>query len=805
MNIKKILCLVLACLMVVGIFAGCSQEKPEEPTEKPSQNEATNPTEKPTEPTGTVVSVGELKNKYGESDAGKLLPLYNLDRNEPLQISLKYTPANDQDVFSIHTDEKCLDASKVAVMVSPSDYNPTGPKTYSVQPIMAPLSNAQTEGLWGGVSTYYIKFNYDIAAETETKLETPAIVAFSIKSPVAISNTSYTMEKGCFTLTWTPVEGATSYRIYQRQVMTGIFEDTNIAPSGKEEAYSGAFPMLVKEVSAETLSFNDWLNDGNGGKSPIAMDNANLPYVNSYQNQGVNGEYYVTAVIDGKESLFSMGVNTAKMDLPKEFDGGSLLYVTYDGPEDLPATVAIKYVDGSVKTHKVFYESMGGTNVKYVIENTDLVGLVTVRENGEYIQPEPVKPDSNSGFVAPENNIEQNAPMDVPTVNDGKGTVETPQEPTETPTTPSEPSDATKPTEPSEQPQEPEKSLIEQQVENTEKVLDEANKETFEMPDGITVTASSAAEEYLAWALVAGKAEISLAAFPELQNWSTLTDILNEVVYQNPMILGVRSYAYNYGTMMLTVEYDYTVEEMQQRQTEILAEGKKIISEIITADMDDAAKRRAIYDYLEANTTYDDAACDDAMENNFQGMNQDYRDSFSTYGILVKKTGVCQSYAYAFDYLCELAGVKCIVVTGNMMGYLPHAWNKVEIDGEWFVVDVTNNEKSLGVEDFMYENPDQVAYALGYVEDDLYYTVDDNVYFSTSTTHSKYKDCLITNSTELDTNIREHAKAGATVEFIVTYEGFESDDVSAALAKTDVKELGSSMVICGYVWFEVVE
>ena len=800
MNTKKILCLVLACLMVVGMFAGCSKK---EPTPTQPGTEATQPTDKPTEPAKDTVSVGELKNKYGESDAGKLLPMYNLDPNEPLKITLKYTPSNDQDVFSIHTDEKCLDASKIAVIVSPSDYNPTGPKTYEVKPIMTPLSNSKSEGLWGGVSNYFIKFNYDISAETETKLDKPVIVAFSIKSPAAIPNTSYTMEKGCFTLTWTPVEGATAYRIYQRQIIK-LMEDANIAPSGKEEGFSGAFPMLVKEVSADTLSFNDWLGDGKGGKSPIAMDNANLPYVNSYQNQGVNGEYYVTAVVDGKESLFSMGVNTANLDMPKEFDGGSLLYATYDAPEDLPTTVAIKYVDGSVKSHKVFYESLGGKDVKYMIENTDLVGVVTVRENGEYIQPDPQKSDSNTGFVAPENKTEQNAPADVPAVNNGKDDAETSQKPAETPGNPTEPSAPSEPTEPSENPQEPEKTITEQQVENTKEVMEEANKNTVEVPKEIQVTASSAAEEYLALNLVAGAKEISLAAFPELQVWANLQDVLSEVVYQNPMILGVRTYAYNYGTMILTVEYDYTVEEMKTRQDEILAEGAKVIAEIITDGMTDTEKRRAIYDYLEANTTYDDAACDNAIENNFTGMNKDYRDSFSTYGILVKKVGVCQSYAYAFDYLCELAGVKCIVVTGDMMGYMPHAWNKVEVDGEWLVIDVTNNEKSMGVEDFMYENPDAVAYALGYIEDDLWYTTDDNIYHSTNVALSKYKDCLITSTTELDTYIRENAKAGAEVEFLVTYAGFESDDVLAALAKTDVKELGSSIVICGYVWFEVV-
>ena len=806
MNIKKFCCLVLACLMVVSVVAGCSNDKPE-PTEKPSQN-VTKPTENPTEkPSGDTVSIGELKNKYGETDAGKLLPMYNLDPNQPLEIALKYTPSNDKDVFSIHTDEKCLEASRITLMVSPSDYNPTGPKTYEVKPLMAPLSNTKNENVWGGVSNYFIKFNYDITAETETKLEKPVIVAFSIKSPAAIPNTSYVMRNGCITLTWTPVEGATAYRIYQRQIMTPL-EDTNIAPSGKEEGFSGTFPMLVKEVSADTLSFNDWLGNGKGGKSPVAVEHTGLREINSYQNQGVNGEYYVTAVVDGKESLFSMGVNTANMELPKEFANSSLLYATYDTPDDLPTTISIKYVDGSVRSHKAFYESLGGTDVKYTVENTELIGIVTVRENGEQIQPASHAPDRNPGFVAPENKTAQNAPVDVPTINNGEKLSQEPQEPVETPTEPPEPSDTPDVTEPSEKPTEPsvtpEKPIVEQQVENTQEVLEKANQNTVPVPSKITVTASSAAEEYLALNMIDGKTEISLAAFPELQTWSELTDILNEVVYQNPMILGVRTYSYNYGTMCLTVEYDYTTEEIKTRQAEIIAEGFKIIQEIIDADMDNAAKRRAIYDYLESNTTYDDAACDNALENNFQGMSDEYRDSFSTYGILVKKVGVCQSYAYAFDYLCELAGAPCIVVTGNIMGYLPHAWNKVEVNGEWLVIDVTNNEKSLGVKDFMYENPDAIANALGYVEDDLWYTVDDDVYHSTNIALSKYKDCIVTNTTELDTYIREHAKVGTAVEFLATYENFAADDVIASLEKIDVTEVGKSIIICGYVWFEVV-
>lgn len=781
---KKALSLILTIILMLGMFAGCSsnQNNPTEGT-KPNENGQTSLH-------GSTLTITQLKQKYGETDKGKILPLYNLDPNEQLAISLKYTPDNERDVFSIHTDEKCLKESEVALLWSPSSYTSSGPKTYEVRPILAPLANSKTQGLWGNVSTYYIKFNYDINAETETKLDEPVIVPMSIKSPAEIPNVGYEVKDGNFTLTWTKVEGATSYKIYQRSV-TKLFETTNIPPKGKEEAYIGNFPLLEAEVSADTLSYNDWMKDGNGGQSKLASENVIGGYITSYQNQSVNGEYYVTAVVDGKESLFSVGVATYGLSLPTEFaKGTSLLAHSYDSADDLPKTVNILYVDGTTKSHGVTYEAKAGSNaVTYRIDGTSIVGYVIVQSGAENIKTEDKASDEIGGFVEVENNIPQNAPTNVPTVNDGKTSDKD-----------------IAPTPPDEKPDEAEKTVVEQQVENTEKVLEEANKETVQVADGVVVNASSAAEEYLARSMMAGKEEISIAAFPEIQNWSILTDVLCEVVYQNPLILGVQQYGYDYGTMTLVVQYEYTVEEMVSRQNEIMEEGKKVIETIITQDMDDAAKRRAIYNYLEANTSYDDAALENAEKNNFQKVDDKYRDSFSTYGILVKKVGVCQSYAYTFDYLCELAGVECIMVTGDMLGYLPHAWNKVKIGNEWFVVDVTNNEKSLGVKDFMYENPDQIATAIGYFEDELFYTQDEKgKYVSSSTQYSKYKDCTLTTEAELEAYIKKNAKANTSLEFLATYDDFESDDVVKALQQTDVRELGDSMVLGGYVYFEIVK
>lgn len=57
---------------------------------------------------------------------------------------------------------------------------------------------------------------------------------------------------------------------------------------------------------------------------------------------------------------------------------------------------------------------------------------------------------------------------------------------------------------------------------------------------------------------------------------------------------------------------------------------------------------------------------------------------------------VCESYAKAFKYLCDSAGVDCCIVRGTLYSadgsYVAHAWNAVKLDGLWYTVDVTNND-----------------------------------------------------------------------------------------------------------------
>ncbi len=46
--------------------------------------------------------------------------------------------------------------------------------------------------------------------------------------------------------------------------------------------------------------------------------------------------------------------------------------------------------------------------------------------------------------------------------------------------------------------------------------------------------------------------------------------------------------------------------------------------------------------------------------------------------------GACMAYAYSFQFLCDRAGIPCILVVSDI-----HQWNQVYIDGRWWAVDLT--------------------------------------------------------------------------------------------------------------------
>lgn len=110
--------------------------------------------------------------------------------------------------------------------------------------------------------------------------------------------------------------------------------------------------------------------------------------------------------------------------------------------------------------------------------------------------------------------------------------------------------------------------------------------------------------------------------------------------------------------------------------------AKEIIGNIITPDMTDYDKIKAVHDYMVNNVSYDssDGNC------------------FDAYGALVEGKAVCQGYTDAFWMFMSLLNIDCKVIDNDVESIqYNHTWNLVKLDGEWYHLDTTWDDPLMNV------------------------------------------------------------------------------------------------------------
>lgn len=765
------------------LLAGCQSNNQES---SPTDNKSTEPKQ------GS--SILSLKEKYGTASEKAIMPMYNVAQDEEFTFKfkgdLRKLNLSSDDVISVHTDIKALKASKVYALPEIND------GSVSIKPLSWGVLSSEamkTKGSsgWGGAPIYYIRLNYDPDAENPTLLDQPLIIPFTVKSELPVPKLRYVIDKDRrLTLTWDKVEGATQYKIYKRIDRNRIFDPNNLALQGAENAYSESTPLVIATITETT--FNDFMKDGRGGLG-IYND-----IVTTHQNSGIQGEYYVTALGEGKESNFSNGIATAPLAsqlpsaLKEDFYRDKLKSVN-----DLPQKITVEYNDGSLARETLVYDTanveispFNETVIPFHVKGTALKNYVRVenvtQEDLDKLTQQRVA-DSSNGFVEPKNNTPYVPAPDVPTIINNNET--TSEEATDQ-TASESGSDSSKETSAPETDTgavpdtESQQNLVDEQKSNTEQNVEQGNQEI--VPEPATgdnfMNADSALEEVLAKNMIAAQDSISLKAFPEAQNFTTLSDVVLKVMYQNPLILGVEGFEYNYGTLTLSIHYNETAADIQKKQNEIIAKGKDVVASIIKQGMSDDEKRKAIYDYLNDNAKYDDAALENAEQNNFKHVDAQFNDSFTTYGILVKGVGVCASYASVYKLLSDLSGLESIVVTGSSSG-VPHAWNKVKIGNEWLNVDATNNSTNSGIPYFLYNANDETAASQKTVADKDYWLDSELGLFKAESDANDYyvqNDLEVDSISEYKSKAETHLKKGETSVILRFASPVDSDELMTA-------------------------
>ncbi|WP_315794531.1 transglutaminase domain-containing protein [Paenibacillus sp. BIC5C1] len=802
--------LFLIMFMLTLLLAGCQSNDKES---SPSEN---NPTE--------IVegsSVLSLKQKYGSESNKAIMPMYNVAQDEEFtfrfKADLRKNSLSASDIISVHTDIKALESSKVYAIPEINDNN------VSIEPLGSGVLSSDSlnnthQSSWGGAPIYYIRLNYDPDAEKLTLLNQPIIIPFTVKSELPVPNLRYEIDKDRrFKLVWDKVEGATEYKIYERSDLT--YFDTNKPVTGAEDAFNNSLPLDLA-VTTET-SFNDFLRDGKGGLGTYNE------LITTHQNHGIRGEYYVTALGGGKESNFSRGVPTAPLasQLPTALKE-QLYREKLKNIDVLPQKTTVEYNDGSLARETIVYDTanveiseFNETNIPFHIKGTALKSYVRVenvtQDDLNRLAQQTVA-DSSNGLVEPKNNTPYVPAPDVPTIinNHDSPASETATETETGPTveealstestndtetseadtdsasteigdeTPDKASDEITSESPDPASEIEEDNLVDEQKSNTQQNVEQGNQETVPEPaTGDTmINADSALEEVLAKNMVAAQDKISLKAFPEAQNFTTLSDVVLKVMYQNPLILGVEGFEYNYGTLTLSIHYNESADVIQKKQSEIIAKANEVVASIIKDGMKDDEKRKAIYDYLNDNAKYDDAALENAEQNNFKNVDAQFNDSFTTYGILVKGVGVCASYASVYKLLSDLSGLESIVVTGASSG-VPHAWNKVKIGNEWFHVDATNNLTNSGIPYFLYNANDETAASQKTIADKDYWLDAELALFNGESDANDYyvqNDLEVASISEYKTKAESELKNGENRVILRFASPVDSDELMTA-------------------------
>lgn len=110
-----------------------------------------------------------------------------------------------------------------------------------------------------------------------------------------------------------------------------------------------------------------------------------------------------------------------------------------------------------------------------------------------------------------------------------------------------------------------------------------------------------------------------------------------------------------------------------------------------------------VHDYLIERIEYDVDVDTINLDNNNP-------DTYTAYGALVNRVAVCEGYTRAFQLLMNGLGVDCVDVTGRSQDQL-HIWNAVKLDGSWYYVDSTWDDREEPYARYIYFNVSE-AYLL---------------------------------------------------------------------------------------------
>ena len=192
-------------------------------------------------------------------------------------------------------------------------------------------------------------------------------------------------------------------------------------------------------------------------------------------------------------------------------------------------------------------------------------------------------------------------------------------------------------------------------------------------------------------------------------------------------------YGDNYDTMAVL---RYWLNKRGQNFDEMKSRSDEILS-YIDPSWSDVTKVAYLHDYIAFHTKYDFS---------YQAL--------SAYDVIVNGEGICQSYSSAMWYLLDRLGIESRIIVSYD---LDHSWNCINLDGSWYLTDITWDDTTWGNQDRLnYVYHDYLLRSnAGFTDHDTsdWFFADDEMrgYYDYSTpynvaTNTKYDNYVWTNS-----------------------------------------------------------
>lgn len=141
---------------------------------------------------------------------------------------------------------------------------------------------------------------------------------------------------------------------------------------------------------------------------------------------------------------------------------------------------------------------------------------------------------------------------------------------------------------------------------------------------------------------------------------------------------------------------------LDEKQLSIYNAAIKAVKEFYGEEMNGEDIILAAHDWIVTHTTYD--------SNMLLPIPRQTEDSENPYGVLIKGQGICMGYTTTFQLFMDMLGIESTIVRG-VGNDEEHAWNIVNLNGEWYHVDVT-------WDDFVPDDDDRPAFHIYFLVPD---------------------------------------------------------------------------------------